>query len=252
MPKKALPPLQIRIWDDLLGSLETVLEISSITSSNKSISVYGSPVNLVSLFVDLDLQKLFVDNGTDKDRNGYSRVYSALLAPLRNKPAILVEIGIGTNNPKLPSNMGSTGVPGASLRAFSEYLGSGAICIGLDIDKTILFQTNTIKTIFVNQLVPDTFNEVNAYLNFSKGADLIIDDGLHRPTACINSIIALLQHLRIGGYYIIEDQDPTIHEYWSFVFLQLGAEFSSTILYTRDDIIVIVISRIKLTEHTLT
>lgn len=141
--------------------------------------------------------------------------------------------------------MGATGIPGASLRAFSDYLGDSATCIGLDIDTSILFQTSTIKTIFVDQLDLESFKEIGDYLTNSKGADLIIDDGLHRPISCINTMIALLRHLRIGGYYVIEDQDPSLHEYWNFVLSQLGVEFSSTVLYTRDDVIVVVIRRFK-------
>ena len=160
MPRKAPPPLQIRIWDDLLGSLKNVLEIKIIESLNNSISLYGSTVNFDSHFVDPVLQELFVNHGTDKDRNGYTRIYSALLAPLRNKPAILVEVGIGTNNPSLPSNMGATGIPGASLRAFSHYLGDTATCLGLDIDTSILFQTNTIKTMFVNERVESRADDI--------------------------------------------------------------------------------------------
>jgi hypothetical protein len=251
MPRKAPPPLQIRIWNDLLGSLKDVLEIKSIESLNNATSVYGSTVNFDSHFIDPVLSELFLTNGTDKDRNGYSSIYSSLLAPLRNKPAILVEVGIGTNNPALPSNMGATGIPGASLRAFSHYLGDSATCIGLDIDTSILFQTNTIKTMFVNQLDRESFKEISDYLTHSNGADLIIDDGLHRPISCINTIIALLRHLRLGGYYIVEDQDPTLHEYWNFVLSQLGSEFSSSVIYTRDDVIVVVVTRLRKTELNL-
>ena len=163
---------------------------------------------------------------------------------MKNKSAVLVEVGIGTNNIKLPSNMGATGIPGASLRAFSEYLGGASVCIGVDIDTSILFQTETIKTMFVNQLDIVSFSEINKFLTDSKGADLIIDDGLHRPVSCVNTILALLQHLRVGGYYVIEDQDPSLQVYWEFVCLRLNAEFTYKILYTRVDVIVIVISRL--------
>jgi hypothetical protein len=244
IPKKPLPPLQIRIWNDLLGSLEKVMTIGNINSQNNEKSIYVSEIDLNSQFIDLELQQLFVLNGTDKDRNGYSPLYSNLLQPLKDKPAVLVEVGIGTNNTKLPSNMGATGIPGASLRAFSEYLGRQAICVGIDIDSSILFQTETIKTMFVNQLEPTTFCEIKRFLNDSNGADLIIDDGLHRPISCINTLNSLLEHLRIGGFYVIEDQDPTLEDYWNFVCLRLNSKFTYKILYTQEDIIVIVISRL--------
>src|SRR5262249_23189855 len=46
------------------------------------------------------------------------------------------ECGLGTNNPKLQSSMGSTGVPGASLRVWREYF-PNAMILGADIDKDI-------------------------------------------------------------------------------------------------------------------
>jgi len=70
IPKKPLPPLQIRIWDDLLGSLEKVITIGNISASNSDKSIYESEIDFNSQFIDSKLQKLFVLNGTDKDRNG--------------------------------------------------------------------------------------------------------------------------------------------------------------------------------------
>ena len=50
--------------------------------------------------------------------HNYHLVYSALFKNKNNVKKIL-EIGIGTNNTKLISNMGQNGIPGASLRAFT-------------------------------------------------------------------------------------------------------------------------------------
>jgi hypothetical protein len=243
IPKKPLPPLQVRIWDDLINSLEPALKINKIAPVNTQPSAYLKAVDLVKLFVDSDLRELFIANRTDKDKNGYSEIYSTLLYPVRNKNFQLVEVGIGTNNPNLPSNMGMTGVPGASLRAFSEYLGAEAKLIGLDVDSSILFETEMIKTLYVNQLERGTFSHINSVLTKNQGADLIIDDGLHRPVSCINTFLELLPHLRIGGYYIIEDQDPSLHKYWEYICAQLSHVYTSKILYTKPDIIIILVTR---------
>jgi hypothetical protein len=52
---------------------------------------------------------------------------------------------------------------------------------------------------FVDQLEPESFKEIDLYLINSIGADLIIDDSSYRPISCIKTMIALLSHLRIGG-----------------------------------------------------
>jgi hypothetical protein len=49
-----------------------------------------------------------------------------------------VEIGIGTNNPSIPSFMSKEYRPGASLRTFAEHLPRMQV-IGDDINKQILF-----------------------------------------------------------------------------------------------------------------
>jgi hypothetical protein len=62
----------------------------------------------------------------------------------------LLEIGLGTNNTDVVSNMGSEGVPDASLRAFRDYLPNARI-YGAGIDKRILFEESRIKTYFADQ-----------------------------------------------------------------------------------------------------
>ena len=245
LPKKPLPPLQVRIWDDLINSLEPAINIRNIAPNNTQPSAYQQKVDLSSSTVDQDLKELFILNRTDKDRNGYSGIYSQLLKPVRNKDFQLLEVGIGTNNPNLPSNMGMTGVPGASLRAFSKYLGANAQLIGLDVDLSILFETASIKTFYVNQLERESFSEVNSVLTKDKGADLIIDDGLHRPVSCVNTLLELLPNLRIGGYYIIEDQDPSLYKYWEYICMQLKKVYEFEIIYTKPDIIIILVNRVE-------
>ena len=85
------------------------------------------------------LGKLFSAYGSDKERHGYHIAYAAILSLLRrNEPLTILEIGLGTNNSKLVSSMGSGGTPGASLRAFRDFLPTSTIC-GADVDRSILF-----------------------------------------------------------------------------------------------------------------
>jgi hypothetical protein len=108
-----------------------------------------------------------------------------------------------------------------------------------------LFETETIKTFYVNQLKRESFSEVNSVLTQNQGADLIIDDGLHRPVSCVNTLLELLPHLRIGGYYIIEDQDPSLYKYWEYLCMQFKKNYVFEILYTKPDIIIILVNRVE-------
>jgi hypothetical protein len=80
------------------------------------------------------------NNKSDKSNpNNYYILYSYIINRLGGRDAHLdtLEIGIGTNNPALVSNMGVNGRPGASLYAFKEYLTNSTIH-GADVDKDIL------------------------------------------------------------------------------------------------------------------
>ena len=68
-----------------------------------------------------ELRALFQKYGSDKSTgHNYHLLYSWLLAPKRGEDLSMLEIGLGTNNIDVPSNMGLEGRPGASLRAFRD------------------------------------------------------------------------------------------------------------------------------------
>lgn len=246
LPKKPLPALEIRLWSDLQKSLSLTNRVAYLSPKvDFSKPVALKPNQTLSLEVDEVLNHIFEQSGTDKAQNGYTGVYSSIFKKLEGNALTIVEIGIGTNNVALPSNMGAYGIPGASLRAFSEYLGDNAKIIGLDIDSSIFFVTQHIECIYVNQLEIETFLEIQTKLAKIDGADLIIDDGLHRPVACINSILALLPYLKVGGFYVIEDQDSSLREYWEFVLTKLETNYSWEIIVAQQNAIIIVIRRIS-------
>ena len=87
--------------------------------------------------------------------HNYTTFYYSIFNELSLKPLRLFELGIGTNNPNLKSNMGINGRPGASLYGFSEFFPNSEI-FGADIDKNILFNTDKIKTFYCDQ----TNNEI--------------------------------------------------------------------------------------------
>lgn len=92
-------------------------------------------------------------HGSDKgkDRHNYTTIYSVLFRKLRGQPLRILELGVGTNNPKFPASMINGGIPGASLRGWRELFPQ-ALVYGADIDRDILFEEDRIKTFYCDQL----------------------------------------------------------------------------------------------------
>lgn len=133
----------------------------------------------------------------------YADFYSLLFSDSRTYVKKVYENGIGTNNPKLPSNMTSSGKPGASLRVLRDYFPNASI-VGSDIDESILFQDKRISTFWVDQTSKES---IIKFWNICKedNFDIIIDDGLHTFTAGSNLFTNSIEKLANSGTYIIED-----------------------------------------------
>ena len=158
------------------------------------------------------LEELFNKYGSDKATiHDYHKIYAAILSPFKEVNS-LVEIGLGTNNTDTISNMGVHGRPGASLRAFRDFL-PGASIFGADIDSRILFQEERITTTFVDQTDKNSFYSLSKLLN-GRMPQLIIDDGLHSPDANINTLNFGISHVGTGGWVVIEDISPSALELW--------------------------------------
>lgn len=140
-----------------------------------------------------------------KKHHNYTRFYYELFKPVRDRPIRLFELGLGTNNPHLPSNMGVNGKPGASLRGWKQFFPNGKI-YGADIDRDILFQEDRIHTFFCDQNDPVVTSEMwgNSEL-VDDGMDIIVDDAYHDFTYNVNFFQNSIYKLNLGGIYIIED-----------------------------------------------
>lgn len=151
---------------------------------------------------DSKLAALFTKYGSDKTKHEYHLIYSVILSVV--KPKCLLEIGMGTNNEKVFSNMSKYGHPGASLRAFRDFLPSTEI-YGADIDKEILFKEERINTFYVDQTNKDTLDKLAK--NISNDIDIIIDDGLHAPNANLQTLMFALEQFnnKKNKWLIIED-----------------------------------------------
>jgi len=188
------------------------------------------------------LGELFKKYGSDKSTNhNYFIFYTYILNTLgiKNKLNVL-EIGLGTNNPNLVSTMGSSGMPGASLRAFKDYLPNSNI-YGADIDKDILFSENRINTCYVDQLKYSSFDDIkNNFGNIKY--DLIIDDGLHSIGANLNTLIFSLNNINNGGYIIIEDIAEIFLENWRIVdfILSKNNNFKTTLIKAKQSYLYVI------------
>ena len=148
--------------------------------------------------------------GTDKavfSDHRYSRLYSRLFHELRYLPIRYFEVGIGTINPQIESNMAhmvnTFGYkPGASLRGFKEFFPKGEI-YGADFDKTILFQEDRIHTFYVDQTDPESIK--NLWNEIDGEFDIMIDDALHIFEANKTFFLNSVHKLSKNGIYIIED-----------------------------------------------
>jgi hypothetical protein len=149
--------------------------------------------------------KGYVENTTTKSwpPHNFADIYALLFGSRRQEILKVFEMGIGTKDLSLPSNMGSYGFSGASLRIWRDYF-PNAMIFGADIDKSILFQEERIQTYYVDQRDTDSIGELWQAIG-GGDFDIMIDDGLHTVEAAINLFTSSIDYLKNSGIYIIED-----------------------------------------------
>jgi len=148
---------------------------------------------------NIDLQGKIYKNPA----HNYTDFYRLIFNQIRNSKLNILECGLGSNDENIPSNMGSNGKPGASLRVFKEFFPNANI-IGVDVDKKSLFEEERIKTYFLDQLNIDSIKEFKKNI-LETTFDIIIDDGLHSFHANRIFFENLIEKLKENGSFIIED-----------------------------------------------
>ena len=163
-----------------------------------------------------ELCHMMTRHGSDKGtgRHNYTILYDELFKDRKDEKLNVFELGLGTNNPDVPSNMGPTGIPGASLRGWREYFPNSNI-FGADVDRRILFNENRISTFYCDQrdstVIKDMWN--NEILN-DLSFDIIVEDGLHEFYANLIFLENSLYKLNNGGIYICEDlREETVESF---------------------------------------
>lgn len=133
----------------------------------------------------------------------YTDYYSQLFRHTRSSVLKVFECGLGTNNPRLPSSMGISGRPGASLRVWRDYFPNATV-YGADIDSEVLFAEKRIQTFYIDQL--NSASILSCWQNVGESDfDLIIDDGLHTFQADTTLFTHSINKLATSGIYVIED-----------------------------------------------
>lgn len=143
------------------------------------------------------------DKGGKNNHHNYASYYSEIFFHKKDHIKNFLEIGLGTNNISMLSNMGKDGVPLASLRAWKDYF-KNAYIYGADIDRDILKNEQRIKTFYVDQTNPKTIKDMYQKIGVDK-FDIILEDGLHEFTANICCFENSIEKLAEEGTYIIED-----------------------------------------------
>jgi SAM-dependent methyltransferase len=132
-----------------------------------------------------------IDKGTIKNScHGFTKAYDNILTPLREKPILMLEIGVSG---------------GGSLKMWEEYFTDVTI-IALDIvDETHLSNNKT----FVYQLDQSNETQLQNFVNQCNENgyefDFIIDDGSHHMRDQQLTLAYLFPLLKPQGIYIIED-----------------------------------------------
>jgi SAM-dependent methyltransferase len=183
-----------------------------------NLHVDAGPGRLVELFTQYGSDKGWVGDAPTPwpwPPHNYADIYELLLAPRRRSARIVLECGIGSNRPEVRSNMSSTGMPGASLRAWRDYFPAAEI-IGIDIDPESLFSEDRIRTALVDQTDPKSIADFLASERIGQ-IDVVIDDGLHEFHAGRTLFNGIFPVLAESGIYIIEDVgDDDLIQYREF------------------------------------
>jgi hypothetical protein len=139
-----------------------------------------------------------------KSWHNYTTFYYSLFKDLKDKPLNIFELGIGSQKSEFPNNMGENGSPGASLYGWREFFPNANI-FGADIDKSILFKDERIKTFYCDSRNPEIITSMWKNTELPESFDIIIDDGLHLLDANITFFENSLHKLSRSGLFIIED-----------------------------------------------
>jgi len=148
------------------------------------------------------------DKGTGRRGHHYTRIYSELFDPLRDRPVRLLEIGLmgmrhdGWDDAKLRDTGRAHGLDAPSLRLWTHYFPKGEI-YGLDFNDFTAVQIPHCKIFQADASSPEQLQAVAKEIGGQ--LDIIIDDASHASDHQQVTLGALFPALKPGGIFIIED-----------------------------------------------
>src|SRR4029077_15608726 len=161
----------------------------------------------VNVLAPTEMCRIMNRHGSDKGvggRHNYTPIYSVLFGGLQDQQCRIFELGLGSNDPGVASNMGRDGIPGASLRGWKELFPK-ALVYGADIDRSTLFEEDRIMTFYCDQLDQQAIRQLWAQPALRGGMDVIIEDGVHTFEGSVSFLEGSIEQLRPGGIYVVED-----------------------------------------------
>ena len=158
-----------------------------------------------------ELCKIMGNYGSDKGSidisnswHNYTTFYYSIFNKIKDNKLRIFELGLGTTNINILSNMGNNGRPCASIYGWKEFF-QNSLIFGADIDKDILISEDRIKTYYCDQTNPEIIKEMWSNPELAEKFDIIIEDGLHEFNANVCFFENSIHKLKSDGFYIIED-----------------------------------------------
>lgn len=131
--------------------------------------------------------------------DSYLSTYEHILAPYRDKPISLLEIGVAN---------------GGSLDIWAEYFPNAINIVGCDITPEcgeLAYEDPRIQVVVGDANEPDTISKI---MDISERYDIIIDDGSHINADIIKAFSHYYPILHAGGTYFVEDLHTSYWEGW--------------------------------------
>jgi hypothetical protein len=138
---------------------------------------------------------------------------------------VMLEIGIGSHNPQIPSNMIGIGSSGGSIKAFLELFPQWRIWAA-DIDPSCFFSAPRLNCEVVNQRKLRSLRKLAQKL---PKLNLVVVDGLHKFYADFNSLFVLRSKMLCGGVFVIEDIFDAELDRWKPIIAILSKDFAIAI-----------------------
>ena len=174
----------------------------------RRLAFHASRLNPRSNLLTALANRYGTDKGTGRRGHQYTRIYSELFAPLRDRPVRLLEIGLmgmrygGWDDARLRDSGQALGRDAPSLKLWTHYFPKGEI-FGLDfndftgvkIERTRIFRADASSPAELRAVIDEIGGEL----------DIIIDDASHASDHQQITLGALFPALRPGGIFIIED-----------------------------------------------